>query len=176
MQWGDGRWGGNTRGSSACETFKKLRRSLEHLRDPVITMQVALSAFHDLVFTTYHPAKKEVGWSAIGLPSLPSPGDRLSFSPLSFTQHCAFCLFTASIQGPLTADVAGGEPLSKTPQRPLIVRVTLISKNSRLKSEPKHFSTSLADDPNFSVYTHCANAPRIHALALVKSEIIFWSR
>lgn len=99
-----------------------------------------------------------------GLPSPPSPGDLLSFSPLSFTQHCALCLFTASIQGPLTADVAGGESLSKTPQRPLIVCVTLISKNSRLKSEPKRFSTSLANDPNFSVYILCKRTASTHWL------------
>lgn len=121
------------------------------------------SAFHDLVFTTCHPAKEEVGWPAMGCKAQET---FLIFFPSSLF-YSTLCIMSSYRQNltPLTADVTGGASLSQTPKGPYCVCMCDLSKNSRLKRQCSLFFNLfiffIANDPNFSVYIlykHTASA------------------
>lgn len=158
---------------------------LKNLWDPVITMPVAWSALHDLVFTTYRPAKEEVGWSAMGCNHCRALETFVLFLPLILLLNIVhfaflFCQHSRPIDGRCDW---WGVALTDSPKA-CIVFVVLIPKNSRLKRQPKcfffHFYYPVTQTSQYTYYTNilhlCIGSCEIRDNILIKiaAERALW--
>lgn len=159
--------------------FKTEMRTATVLKAPLGSRHNNASGFKCFAWPCFHNLSSCQGGSRLvsyGLPSLREPWRPSFFFSLSFF-YSTLCIMSFYCQhsGPIDGRCDWwGVALTDSPTA-CIVFVTLISKNSRLKRQPKRFSLFTRQWPKLlsihTVQTYC-----VRALALVKSELIFWSR
>lgn len=153
------------------EEEKNCDGALEHLRDPAIAMKETLSAFHGLVFT-----KGEAGWSAMDCHPSGALETCFLFFPLSFF-YSTLCIipFYCQHARPIGGRCGWWGLTRRDSPKAHIVCVTLIFKNSnpRLRPRASFFHLPVTQT---SQYAYCTTVQTYHshALAPVKSRIIFW--